>query len=189
MARLEKPGGYQIRIIGNKSGVNKKGGTWVLLSVVDSQTGDDTKIMFSLPNKGVDSDKAFEIKGKIWNEFVKNCGVNPEQDVDDILSELNNKEVKAVLRLKDKVIFGNQDGKPLIVKNIEYYYSVAMDKQLTVNQEKLTAGLTQWEENFYQDKLNEWKKENEGANTDSQQDESMPDIPVPSADDDDDLPF
>lgn len=192
MPRIEKPGGYQLRILGNKTGTNKKGGQWVLLDAVDDQSGDDTKLMFGLPNEGVDSEKAFEIKTKIWNEFVENCGVNPKQELEDIVAELSGKQVKCVLRLKEKVIFGKEDGKPLIVKNIEYYYSSSMDKQLKFNHDKLDAKLTDWESNFYNTKLKEWEAANPQQSQPEQQDEGgMADIPMPSADpdDDDDLPF
>jgi len=188
MIRIEKAGGYQLKITGQKQGVNKKGGVWILFDAVDTQSMEETKLMFGLANKENDSKKAFEIKTKIWSEFVKNCGVDKqERPLDEILDDLMGKEVKCVLRLKEKVIFGKEDDKPMIVNNIEYYYSVSMDKQMQTNPDKLFTRLNDWENNFYEEKFKAWEKKNGGGNTADEDDEF--EVPKVSADPDDGLPF
>ena len=156
---LRKAGAYQIKVSKYKHGENDGKITYVLFYVEDTNTKGIAHCMFWMPREK-DSDKATEVKKKILRDFLTNLKCDMDLKGLELLDDAVGREAKVVFREKDKMIYGKKDGKPIIVKNLEYYYSNPTEKMTEPNHSKLLAELTDWERNKYEEELKKWKEEN-----------------------------
>jgi hypothetical protein len=144
-----------------------------------------TQLMFWLPKKET-KENVREIQLKMIKEFFENLGCNTKElKGKALLDDTVGKSCKVVLKEVEKVITGKSNGKPMVVTNVEYYYSAPLSKSVEVNESKLVRQLTEEQRLAFNDKLNEWNK----ANQQQAVTQAQPEQPNLTEEDMSDLPF
>lgn len=156
---LRNPGAYHAKVTGNKVGEDNGKITWVLFYVTDTNSGYKANCMFFMP-RDKDSTKASTMKKKMLKDFLTNLGCDMDLKGMDLINDSTNREAKIVFRSKEKMILGKKDGKPIVINNIEYYWSNPLNKLTEPNPSKLYAKMNDWETNRYNETLKEWEKKN-----------------------------
>jgi hypothetical protein len=108
-----------------------------------------------------DSQKKSDIKKKILKEFLDNLGCDlTKLKGKDLLDCTIGKSCKVALREKERVIRRKKDDKPMVVTDLDYYYSGAADKQLKTDESKMTFPLTEKMRQDFNVILQEWNTAN-----------------------------
>ena len=205
---LDKRGVYILQVEGYKwsneiEGYNKT--PFIRFICNDQASNKEVSFTFWLPKPG-DSSKVLEIKKKIMGDYMKNLGLDTNSLKGKALLEAAiGKSCKVALREKERVIISKKTGRPMVVTDLDYYYSGTLDKPLNTNESKMIVHLKAEAKSQFEKDLAEWKKNNEQSMTDTsssamQPDNSFDSFSTPSTNDnpfgdignteeDDDFPF
>ena len=193
---IKRKGVYLIKVLEFENSKNKEGYNkthFIKFKVEDEVTGNKTNLLFWMPKQG-ESPERTALKKKLIKEFLENLGCNLGQmKGDDLLACSVGKMCKVALREKERVYFGKQDGKPMIITEMDYYYSGKPDATLTANESKMFLPLTPTMRADYEAALAAWKKEHEPQTPQGDSGDTVSAYGTfnntSSADDDDDFPF
>lgn len=198
---LDKRGVYILQVEGYKwsseiEGYNKT--PFIRFICSDQASNKEVSFTFWMPKPG-DPANRVEIKKKILGDYLKNLGLDTSTLKGKALLEAAiGKSCKVALREKERVIESKKSGKPMVVTDLDYYYSGTLDKPLNTNESKMIVPLTENMKKDFEERLAKWKSENEQSlpdvpNTAMQPDNSFDvgsfDTGISSNDDDDDFPF
>lgn len=187
--KINKLGVYLVKINGYKSssdisGYNKS--PFLKFECIDVATQKAGELMFWLPKENA-SLETNNIKLKILKEFMLNCGCDTEAlKGNDLLNCAINKQVKVALKQRERMVMGSKDGKPLIVSEIDYWYSGKPEDALTVNESKMYLPLNEAQKQQYDALLLSWNQANNietqeipppGSNIDLSEQASQPEFP------------
>jgi hypothetical protein len=168
---LKQRGIYHIAVESYKwsqeiEGYNKT--PFVRFNIKDKVSGGIASITFwfSTPN---DSEKKAAIKKKVLRQFLTDLGCNLKNpNPKDLLDCTIGKECKVALREKERVIYGKTDGKPMVVTDLDFYYSGSADKPLQANDSKMVFPLSASMRAKFEQELAEWNKANGGQYNNAQ---------------------
>ena len=156
---------------------------FIKFRVHDTESLKETSLMFWLP-KDSDPEKRVSLKRKLLKEFFTSLGCDLKgKKQKELLDDTIGRECKVALREKERVYIGKQDGKPILITELEYYYSGTKDKPLTAKEDKMFLPLTPQMRSDYEKKLAEWESTNNSNPIADAADA------LSQEDDDDDLPF
>lgn len=168
---LSKKGVYHIIVESYKwsqeiEGYNKT--PFVRFNLKDKASEAITSITFWFAT-AKDSEKKASIKKKVLREFLTNLGCNLKNpNPKDLLDCTIAKDCKVALREKERVIRRKKDGKPMVVTDLDYYYSGTSDKPLEANESKMIFPLSAAMRANFEQELAEWNKANGGQYNDAQ---------------------
>lgn len=191
---LESKGVYDLEVTDYKwsqdiEGYNKS--PFVRFMVKDKVSGKQTSFTLWMPKQGEAKAKS-DVKKKIMKEYFENLGCNISTNKGrDLLDCAVGKSCKVALKEKERVIYGSKDGKPIVVTDLDYWYSGASDKPLNANESKMFVPLNATQKAKYDAELAEWKKKNSVADTPANNnfDTNFGEIESNTQEDDNDWPF
>lgn len=197
---LDKRGVYILQVEGYKwsneiEGYNKT--PFIRFICSDQASNKEVSFTFWMPKAG-DSAKAVEIKKKILGDYLKNLGLDTATLKGKALLEAAiGKTSKVALREKERVIESKKSGKPMVVTDLDYYYSGTLDKPLNTNESKMIVPLRESAKKDFEERLAKWKSENEQSLPDTPNTAMQPDNSFDvgsfdtgiSTEEDDDFPF
>ena len=164
---LELRGVYHIKVDEYRwskdiEGYNKT--PFVRFKVHDTTTKMLTSFVLWMPVDGEKPERT-KIKRKLFKEFFENLGCNMIGEGGlkgrDLLDCTIGKECKVALREKERVILLKKDGRPMVVSDLDYYYSGTVGKPLTCNESKMVLPLTPKMREDFESSLAAWKATNE----------------------------
>tara|TARA_R100000900_G_C3306483_1_gene158863 strand:- start:106 stop:726 length:621 start_codon:yes stop_codon:yes gene_type:complete len=165
---LESKGVYDLQVVEYKwsqdiEGYNKS--PFVRFVVKDNVSNKQTSFTLWMPKDGESKQKS-DIKKKIMKEYFENLGCNISANKGrDLLDCSIGKSCKVALKEVERVIYGSKDGKPIVVTDLNYWYSGASDKPLNANESKMFLPLNATQREKYDKDLSEWQsKNNQGSN-------------------------
>lgn len=191
---LESKGVYDLEVTDYKwsqdiEGYNKS--PFVRFMVKDKVSGKQTSFTLWMPKQGEAKAKS-DIKKKIMKEYFENLGCNISANKGrDLLDCAIGKSCKVALKEKERVIYGSKDGKPIVVTDLDYWYSGASDKPLNANESKMFVPLNATQKAKYDAELAEWKKKNSVDDTPANNnfDANFGEVESNTQEDDNDWPF
>ena len=191
---LESKGVYDLEVTDYKwsqdiEGYNKS--PFVRFMVKDKVSGKQTSFTLWMPKQGEAKAKS-DIKKKIMKEYFENLGCNISANKGrDLLDCAVGKSCKVALKEKERVIYGSKDGKPIVVTDLDYWYSGASDKPLNANESKMFVPLNATQKAKYDAELAEWKKKNSVDDTPANNnfDANFGEVESNTQEDDNDWPF
>ena len=185
---LDRKGVYLINVLSYQMSSDLKNYSpsktqFIKFRVHDTESLKETSLMFWLP-KDSDPEKRVSLKRKLLKEFFTSLGCDLKgKKQKELLDDTIGRECKVALREKERVYIGKQDGKPILITELEYYYSGTKDKPLTAKEDKMFLPLTPQMRSDYEKKLAEWENNN-NSNPIADAAQSMS-----QENDTDDLPF
>ena len=187
---IKKRGVYALRVIEyvyskDIEGYNKT--PFVRFRVHDEESLEETNLTFWMPT-ATDHEKRKKLKQKLIRDFLSNLGCSIDTLTGrDLLDCAIGKACKVALREKERIFYGKIDKKPMVVSEMEYYYSGTMDKTLNVNESKMIYPLNATMREKFERELASWRAEHE--QTDAQGNPDFAGQMNPVEEEDDDLPF
>ena len=165
---LDKKGVYDLRVreyvwSQDKEGYNKT--PFIRFIVEDVSGAGETSFTLWMPKQGEAKAKS-DIKKKIMKEYFENLGCNiTELKGRDLIDCAVGKSCKVALKAKERVIYGSKDGKPLVVTDLDYWYSGKSDEPLQANESKMFVPLTDTQRAEFDKELSAWMAKNGETNT------------------------
>jgi hypothetical protein len=191
---LESKGVYDLQVTDYKwsqdiEGYNKS--PFVRFMVKDNVSNKQASFTLWMPKQGEAKAKS-DIKKKIMKEYFENLGCNITTNKGrDLLDCAVGKSCKVALKEVERVIYGSKDGKPIVVTDLNYWYSGASDKPLNANESKMFVPLNATQKAKYDAELAEWKSKNESNSQPATNNfgDNFGDIESNTQEDDNDWPF
>lgn len=189
---LSKKGVYKLKVNEYKwskeiEGYNKT--PFVRFMTEDVVSGGLTSFTLWFPTPK-DNEKKAAIKKKIIKEFLENLGCNlSQQKGKELLDCSIGKICKVALREKERIIERKSDGKPMVVSDLDYYYSGEQDKPLKADESKMVLPITAAMKEDFEQRLAKWKQENEPNAQAPAQAPSFEGSMGDNSGEDDDFPF
>ncbi len=166
---IDRKGVYLIRVLSyvnskDKEGYNKT--HFLKFRVHDEITLKEADLMFWM-SKENDSQERKNLKRKLIKDFLTNLGCNiHELKGNDLFDCAIGKSCKVALREKERIYYRKKDQKPVIITQMDYYYSGKADATLNANESKMYFALTPAMTEKYEKELSEWNKQNGQPETD-----------------------
>lgn len=160
---LDKKGVYILKVesykfSGDIEGYNKT--PFVRFNCVEESSGRITSFTLWMP-KPTDPPARSEIKKKIIKEFFENLGCDANSlKGKALLESAIGKSSKVALREKERVIESKTTGRPMVVSDLDYYYSGTLDKPLKTNESKMLVPLNDSQRKDFEERLAAWKEAN-----------------------------
>lgn len=160
---LDKPGVYQLEVLTYLYSQDIEGYAktpFVRFNTKDTASQLLTGFVLWMPT-AKDSPARSDLKKKLLKEFLGNLGC--QMGVlkgKDLLDCSIGKTCKVALRGKERVIYRKSDKKPIVVSDLDYYYSGTNDKPLTANESKMFSLLPADRRIKYNEELKTWEEAN-----------------------------
>jgi len=158
--RINKLGVYLLTILGYKSSAsidNYTGAPFIKFESVDKNSQQTLDLMFWMPRQGDGQDR-IDLKNRILKLFLVSLGSDTEAlRGTALLDSAINRSAKVAVKERERVVIGKKDGKPLIITEIDYWYSGNANEPLSVNESKMRLPLDEAAKAQYLQSLAAWE--------------------------------
>lgn len=156
---LKLRGVYLLKIMGNTYSGNIQGYSktpFVKFDAIDSSTGKKCNLMFWMPTPNDSPDRA-EVKKKVLRDFFANLGCDTKKLAgNDLLEDSINKEAKVALKEREIIYCKKETKEPMVVTQLEYYFSGKSNEKLTPKEEKMYVSLNEKQQKQFEAMKAEW---------------------------------